>query len=61
MNLENKTQPELRSIIKERILTQKQIAKEIGVDTVYFNLWLHGKKDFGKNKMNLLTEWMKTL
>ncbi len=56
--LEDMTQTELREEVAKRCKPQKTVAKEIGCDPSYLNLWLKGKLTLGKNKEKLVIQWL---
>ena len=51
-------QNNLRNEVYKYCRYQKVIAKEIGCDSVYLNLWLKGKVEIGKNKLILINTWI---
>ena len=51
-------QDDLREEVAKRCKPQKTVAKEIGCDPSYLNLWLKGKLKLGKNKEKLVIQWL---
>ena len=54
-----KSQERARQIIRELLLTQGQLAREIEIDSGTFSRWLNNKARFEKSNMNKVWNWVK--
>ncbi len=51
-------QDQLRVAVLKRCMSQKEIAKEIGVSNIYLNTWLKGKRIIGKKTVVKMEAWL---
>ena len=51
-------QNEIRNKVKRRCMMQTQIAKEIGMTNIYFNSWLKGHREIGKDGIAKINKWL---
>ena len=51
-------QDELRDSVLRRCMSQKEIAKEIGISNIYLNTFLQGKRIIGKKSVAKVEAWL---